>query len=128
MATQLEIDALHEAGHVAVGLRLGWSLDFVTIEGAEIRGGMYHGKFSRAYTQWAGAGTRRVPLPDVLAVDLAGPFVEARVFPDHDSCWTGDERQCFAHAWSALAAKGKTPKIPMKAFFIRSARVEFLQT
>lgn len=32
--TDLEnVDAWHEAGHVAVGLRLGLTLDYVTIEG-----------------------------------------------------------------------------------------------
>ena len=117
MATQLEIDALHEAGHVAVGLRLGRTLDFVTIEGAEIRGGMYQGEHARALTQWKGRGPTQVRLLDMLAVDLAGAFVEAQVFPDHDSCWTGDERLAIVHVWSALAQIGETPQISDEGMF-----------
>ena len=130
MTIQTEVDAWHEAGHVAVGTRLGRILDFVTIARTEIPSGMYKGKPAQALTQWKGhilTNARQVPLPlvDVLAEDLAGAWVEAHVFPDHDSCWTGDTRLIIFHCWRALAQSGETPQVSDEAVFelIRADRV-----
>lgn len=55
-----EADAFHEAGHVAVGLGLGWAADVVTIDDAP-------------HVRWR-AGCR--PLAEIAAVALAGGIAE----------------------------------------------------
>jgi hypothetical protein len=55
-----ERDAIHEAGHCAIGLALGWAVEIVTIDGP-------------AHVRWAG-GCR--PLAEAAAVAMAGAIAE----------------------------------------------------
>ena len=83
---------------------------------------MYKGKLAQALTQWGGHRNMNgrqveVLLVDVLAQDMAGAFVESHVFPDHDSCWMGDQRLIVLHCWKALAQLGETPEISDENMF-----------
>src|ERR1700722_14029788 len=91
------VNAWHEAGHTAVGLRLGRYLEFVTIRPTSSQGGMYDGKVAEALTQWtappgASGAQMSMRLVDIVAIHLAGIFVEEAKFPHSKHNWTGDER------------------------------------
>ena|ERR1700693_1270148 len=86
---QRAVDAWHEAGHAVHGLRVGFTLDYVSIAGGEITGSLYGGKKYRAVTNFR---VPRCTLLDLVANSLAGPFVESAKFPDHHHHYTDETR------------------------------------